>query len=569
MLIRLPPISDFIDSRWELVQPSYQNLLDQPINDRNVTDWLTTWSELRKLVDETYARLQLANALDTTDVEAEKRFYTFLNEAYPQIQAFDQRLKEKFLASDLAPDGMEVPLHRMRAEADLFREENLPLITQERMLGSAYNKILGAQTVEWWGEQITLVQLRARTQTPDRGVRQRAWQLASERQLADREAINDLWVQVLGVRRQMAANANLPDYRAYRWWQLYRFDYSPEDCRQFREAIEQVVVPATHRIYEKHRQRLGVDKLRPWDLQNERETMRFPPLRAYESVEQFETVAGVIFQRVDPQLGAYFETMRKRDLLDLENRAGKGAGGFCTSFATQGVPFIFMNAVGLETDVRTLLHEAGHAFHVFERTLLPYHHQWRPGVEFAEVASTAMEFLTAPYLPAGQGGFFNDADAARFRLQHLENKILFWPYMAVVDAFQDWVYTHPDAAENPANCDAQWGELIERFIPAVDWSGLQDAKLTGWQRKLHIHRYPFYYIEYGLALLGAVQVWANALQDQAKAVADYRTALALGTTVSIPELYAAAGAKFAFDAGTLGEAVVLMESTMAELEAIS
>jgi oligoendopeptidase F len=258
----------------------------------------------------------------------------------------------------------------------------------------------------------------------------------------------------------------------------------------------------------------------------------------------------------------HFQTMRQESLLDLENRKGKAPGAFCTSFATLQRPFVFMNAVGLSTDVRTLLHECGHAFHVFERTQLPYHHQWRSGMEFNEVASMAMELLATPYLAKEEGGFYSPADAAKAIDEQLERIILFWPYMAVVDAFQHWVYENHNAASNPARCDARWAELWNRFMPGVDWTGLEEEAMTGWHRKLHIHRYPFYYVEYGLAQLGSVQVWRNALHDQAGAVAAYRRALSLGGTVPLPALYAAAGAKFAFDAETLRMAVELCESRM-------
>jgi oligoendopeptidase F len=278
-------------------------------------------------------------------------------------------------------------------------------------------------------------------------------------------------------------------------------------------------------------------------------------------------VSGVaaIFQRVDPELAQYFEIMRNEGLLDLENRKGKAPGGYCTGFPVAQRPFIFMNAVGLSGDVRTLLHESGHAFHNFERFRLPYFQQRIPGLEFAEVASMAMELLASPYLSGGEEGLYSEADARRFRLAHLENILLFWPYMAAVDAFQHWIYTHHPAASDPENCDLRWLELWGQYLPGVDWSGLEAAAMTGWQRKQHIFRYPYYYVEYGVAQLGAVQVWRNALNDPAAALASYRRALSLGGTATLPELYKACGARFAFDAATLGEAVELIEQTIATL----
>jgi oligoendopeptidase F len=232
------------------------------------------------------------------------------------------------------------------------------------------------------------------------------------------------------------------------------------------------------------------------------------------------------------------------------------------------LPFIFENAVGLHNDVATLLHEGGHAFHVFEEAHLPYYHQLPVGMEFAEVASMAMELLAAPYLLASEGGFYTEKDAARARIEHLEESVLFWPYMAVVDAFQHWVYENHTAASDPVNCDAKWGELWKRYMVGIDWSGMDDLMVTGWQRKLHIFENAFYYVEYGMASLGAFQVWRNALTDQAGAVAAYRRALALGGTVPLPKLYETAGAKFAFDAKTIQEAVSLAEEVIEKLEKV-
>ena len=268
---------------------------------------------------------------------------------------------------------------------------------------------------------------------------------------------------------------------------------------------------------------------------------------------------------MDAQLGDYFGIMRRENLLDLGNRKGKGPGGYCTVFPVTRRPFIFMNAVGSEGDVRTLLHEAGHAFHGFAVSQLPYHQQKDPPIEFAEVASMAMELLSSPYWAASAGGYYSEEDTVHARRQHLENILLFWPFMAVVDAFQHWAYTHPDAAMKPDQCDAKWGELWDRFIPGIHWRGLDDAKVTGWQRKLHIFGYPFYYVDYGLAQLGALQVWRNAVTDQAGAVAAYRRALGLGGTVSLPDLFAAAGARFAFDTATVKELVELIEQTLDDL----
>lgn len=556
-------IHEFMQWDWSKIDPHYQSLAARPVTQATVEMWLKDWTQLSNLVRESHQRLYVGSTVDTTDVQAQQRYADFLDNIYPSAQAAEQVLREKLLASGLQPQGFEVPLRNMRAEAELFRKANLPLLSEELKLVTEYDKVIGAQTVHWQGKEVTVAQLQSVYQDPDRNLREQAWQLASTRQLADREVINDLWVKLLAIRRQLAVNADLPDYRAYRWRQLLRFDYRPEDCKQFHQAIEGVVVPAARRLYERRRQLLGVEVLRPWDLNVD--ALSRPALKPFKTITELEDGTAAIFDRVDPELGAYFKLMRQERLLDLDNRKGKAPGGYCTDFPASKRPFIFCNSVGVHDDVQTLIHEGGHAFHVFESSHLLYAQQLQVPLEFAEVASMGMEFLASPYLSAEPGGFYTQDESAQAQVEHLEQSLLFWPYMAVVDAFQHWVYEEPEAASDPDRCDAKWDELWERFMVAVDWSGLEQEKMTGWQRKLHILEDPFYYVEYGLALLGAVQVWRNAQKDQPGAVAAYRQALSLGGAATLPQLFKTAGVKFAFDADTLGEAVELMESTIVAL----
>ena len=564
--MKVPPFQEYAKSTWDQIEPLYLSLLEKELDDISISSWMSDWSELRKLLDEQNARLSLATDLDTTDEEAVTSYHEFLEKFYSPAQSADQKLKEKLLGSGLEPQGMELALKKMRIEADLFREENLPLATAESKLSTEYNKISGAQTIQWEGEELTLVQVRTALLTTDREKREKLWGLLAERQLEDRAAINELWSQFMELRLKMAANAGFPDYRSFSWQKRLRLDYQPHQSKQFIEAILEVAVPAATRTYQRYRDRLGIDRVRPWDLLNDQTTFSLPALKVFETEDEFTSRVGAILNKVDPVLGDYFASMVSNQLLDLMNRKGKAPGGFCTSFATQGVPFIFMNSSGKSSDLRVLFHEAGHAFHVYERVNLQYHHQWRAGMEFNEVASTAMELLAEPYLAEDQGGFMSSRDAALARLLNLEEKLLFWPYMAVVVAFQHWIYENPDQGSDPGACDQKWGELTDLYMPGIDWEGHDEVKKTGWHRKLHIHLVPFYYIEYGLASLGAFQIWQKARQDRPGAIVNYRKALALGGTASLQELYKTAGAELAFDAETLRGVVETIETTMAELE---
>lgn len=565
MLANLPATArEFANLGWDDIKPYFDELIARPLTDDNAAAWLADWTRLHNLIDETFQRMQVATTLDTTDTAAEEKLIAYMENVYPHTQTAEQALKEKFLGAEIEVPGMELPLKYMQAEASIFREANIPLKTEEQKLGLEYNKTIGAQSVHFNGQDYTLSQLKPFLQGSDRAVREEVWRLSMQRYLQDRDAINALWSKFMGLRKQIARNADLPTYRDYVWKSYLRFDYTPDDCKRFHSAIEQVVVPAAARIFEKRRQKLGVPSLRPWDVDGEAPNTE--PLHPFEQTEKLEALSEQMFYRLDPALGQYMSRMRNENLLDLSNRKGKAPGGYCTYFPVDKTPFIFMNAVGIHDDVQTLLHEAGHCFHAFESSTLPYWQQTQVGLEFAEVASMSMELLAAPYLNQENGGFYTSADAARARVEHLEGMLVFWPYMAVVDAFQQWVYENHDAATNPANCDAKWLELWGRFKVGEDWSGLETEAMTGWHRKLHIHLAPLYYIEYGVAQLGAAQVWANSLKDQAGALAAYRRALALGGTVGLRELFQAAGAKLAFDADTLGKSVALIEKTITELE---
>ena len=572
MLKNLPSTPEgLIAWSWPEIAPWYQELASRSITASNVQAWLADWSGIGERVEELHARLSVATSINTADKAAEERMNLFLDYIFPNALAAEQKLKEKLLASRLEPPGFELPLRKMRAEADLFQSANLPLLAEQQKLAIRYDRIFGAQTVNWEGEEITLTRLARNFQLPDRPLREKAWKLRADRQLADSQAINELWVKFMDVRARIAQNAGKPSFREYAWQQKLRFDYTPDDCKSFASAIEQVVVPVAARIYEKHKKKLGLASLRPWDLvdgwySRPANSAAAPTLKPFASIDELKQGVSNIFHRVDPLLGGYFDTMLAEGLTDLANRKNKAPGAFCTSFTSIRKPFVFVNAIGMQEDVITTLHESGHAFHVFETAGIPYIQQLEVPMEFAEVASIGMELLASPYLARQKGGFYSKSDAARARIEHLEGLILFWPFMAVVDSFQHWVYENPTHGADPAACNAKWGELWDRFLPGMDWSGFEEVKLTGWHRKLHIHQLPFYYVEYGLAQLGAVQLFGHALKNQAGAVAAYRKALALGGTVTLPQLFAAAGAKFAFDSAILKTAIFLMEKVIEELE---
>jgi oligoendopeptidase F len=553
--------------RWETYKPFYDDLLNRDLNNGSLRSWLADWSRLSALVEEADAVIYIKKSLDTADEAAEQAFLDFVNDVQPMASVADQALKKRFLAENPDPEtfaDLALTIRSMRNQADLFRDENVPLQTELAKLGNEYDKMTGGMTAEWEGEEKNLSQLEVFLKKRDRGIRERAWRQIMDLWQGDRQKLNKLYSEMLGLRQKLAANADLPDYRAFVFREYDRFDYTAKDCFTFHNAIEEVVVPLAGKIYEKRRQRLGLESLRPWDV--EVDSSGLPSLKPYTDQEELIQHTLNIFEEVDPALAHHFATMADADLMDLDTRSRKALGGYCSPLPLRRLPFIFMNGAGTHDDVQTMLHEAGHAFHVFEAADLPYVWQLNSPMEFAEVASMSMELLASPYLSADYGGFYTDSEAARARIEHLEALVLFLPYMAVVDAFQHWVYTNPERAKDPNNCDAAWGELWNRFLPQIDYSGFEQEKVSGWHRKLHIFHVPFYYIEYGMAQIGALQVWRKSLQDQAGAVTAYRRALSLGGTRSLPELFELAGAEFRFDTAMLNELMGVVEEAIEDLE---
>ncbi len=567
MFTSLPKTSEaFAVLSWSEIEPWYRELLTSPLAQETLQPWLTQWSDLSALVDEIVMLLDIACTQNTADDTRTERKQRFMEEVHAPLQVLEQQIKERLLASGLEPENFAIPLRNLRAETALYREENLALLNDDTTLSDEYFQICGAQTVMWEGEEVPITTVYPVLSDPDRARREQAWRTIAERQMADREALDAIWVKKMQLRQQIAHNAGYENYRDYRWQQLLRFDYTPADCLALHEAVERVIVPAASQLAEKRRQQLGVESLRPWD--------QYVNPRANEAPRTVSDVDGLLrqcataFQLIDPQLGSYFETMLQEHLLDLEERPNKAPGGYNLPLEVKRRPFVFGHVNSI-TDIAPLIfHEAGHAFHVFETIPLPYIHQRKENavpMEFAEVASTSMEFIGSMHLQ--QAGLCTEQEAALLRTQHLENMLTgYLPSIIVGDAFQHWVYENPDQGIDPDKCRQKWAELSQRYQPEIDWSDLEMAHSNEWQGVLHFYCVPFYMIEYAFAALGAFQVWNNYLHNPQKAIQQYRAALALGATRTMPELYEAAGAKFAGDDEILQLVLRLVSSTVEQLE---
>ncbi len=563
-VVTLPSSSAaFVKATWDDIAPYYDELAECPLEPDTVEAWLRAWSALEELVTEAAARAMIAYTSDTGDREKEADHLRFSSDILPRMEEQDVRLARRLLASGYRRPDLETTLARFRTAIDIFREENVPIFAEIEEHCARYQRITGSMTAVWEGEERPLPQLQPYLKSGDRAVRERAWRAMTAPYLAQRDTLAELFDTMLRLRQQAARNAGFANFRDYVFPAKFRFDYTPADCERFHAAVERTVVPAVARLMEHRRRRLGVDTLRPWDTQVD--PYRTEPLRPFRTTDEFVSRARRIFQRVSPELAREFQAMIDLGLLDLESRKGKAPGGYCETLHHQGRPFIFMNAVGVVDDVNTLLHEAGHAFHAFAAHAQPLIWQRHPGSEAAELASMSMELLAAPYLTEPPG-YFTPEEARSAWLEQLEDVLVSLAHIASVDAFQTWIYTSEEGGDPDAR-DRAWVAIRSRFEPGLDWSGLEAERAARWYRQLHIFLYPFYYIEYGIAQLGALQIWRHSLEDPEGAVRRYREALALGATRPLPEIYRTAGAALVFDAGLMGELVGLVEARIEQLRA--
>ncbi len=556
---RFVAAGDVLD-RWETIEPYFDALRDADCSTADAMEaWLDRYSELVACIDEVGTDRHVKMTCQTDDAERKAAFIDFLENIDPRCKPRYQELDTKYCNSEasrsLPQERYGVLDRSIRARVAVFREENVALQTEEAKLAQNYQEIGGAQTVTFDGQEQTMQMLSLYAEHVDRDVREAAWVAESERRLQDTQQLEDIFDKLVGLRHRMALNADCKHFQEYAFLENQRFDYTPEDCYAFHDAVERAVVPLVRDISKKRAAALGVDPLRPWD--GSVDVLGRAPLRPFKTADELCDSTARVFHRVHPELGAQFDQMRERSYLDLESRKGKAPGGYQATYGETRHPFIFMNAVGTQRDVRTLIHEGGHAFHCFAArndSLVAYRSS---PIEFAEVASFGMEMLSLDCLDE----FYEDEALARARRAQLEGIISLFPWVATIDAFQHLIYTDPEHTRE--NRRAWWLDLHDRFGGIADYTGHEEALAYNWHKQLHLFEVPFYYIEYGIAKLGALQVWRNASSDRAKAIKQYRSALALGGSRPLPDLFQAAGARFDFSYETLAP---LMELVSQELE---
>jgi oligoendopeptidase F len=546
----LPP--DLPAGDWKEIAPFFEDLEKRKLHSpKDLEQAFLDLSELLSAVEEEGAIRYIRMTCDTTSPEYEKAYLTFVEEVAPKVEEALHRLRVKFASApawkDLDPKRYLVLKRKWENAIAIFREENIPLKVEEEKLGQRYQKIFGAMTVEFEGRTQTLQQMAKYLEEPDRRTREKAWELISERRLKDKDELESIFEELLSLRQKRAENAGFENFRDFAFRERERFDYGPKECEAFHKGVEEAVVPLLRQLHKERAKRLGLKKLRPWDLLCDPEGR--PPLRPFKEAE--ELVAGVqeIFLRLDPRLGELFRRMAELRLLDVANRPGKAPGGYQSTLTERRLPFIFMNAVGRDQDLWTLLHESGHAFHTLLSRDEPLHMYRDPPLEFAEVASMGMELLASPFLDV----FYpEEADRRRSLEEHLYGIVRLLCWVATIDAFQHWVYTHP--GHSRAERHKAWVEIFQRFSGLEDWSGYEEVLEHEWHRQLHLFLAPFYYIEYGIAQLGALRLWGKAQEDRKRAIEKYIEALRLGGGKPLPELFSTAELPFDFGPDSLSQA---------------
>ncbi len=544
---------------WDDIEPHIQRLHGRNLETREELErWILDLGELEAAIGEEYSLRSIRNSCHTDDEEAESRFLAYVQEVLPRTQPAFFELQRKMLASPAVgelPEKYGVFLRGRRTDVKNFREENVALETQDAVLGQQYDKLCGEQMVDFDGQVQTLPQVGKLLEETDRPLRERAWCAMVNRRVQDAGAMEDIFDQMISFRHQMARNAGFESFVDLQFERYHRFDYTPDDCLRFHDAVEKVIVPLSRRIQETRRRHLGVEKLRPWDLAVD--PLGRAPIRPFVTAEELVEGTNRVFRAVDPFFEGEFSILRRHGLLDLESRKGKAPGGYQCTLDEVRLPFIFMNAAGTNGDVFTLIHEGGHAFHALatrSEALLAYR---SAPIEFCEVASMGMEMMAAEHLET----FYSPEDAQRARRSHLEQVISLMPWIARVDAFQHWIYRHPGHSREERR--AQWMALDLRFGEMLDWPGeFADWRAVNWVAKLHFFRVPLYYIEYGIAQLGALQLWRNYRRDPAEAVRGYRRGLTLGGGKPLPELFRAAGLSLTLDSKGIEPLVADVESVL-------
>ena len=560
-----PLKEDFDATSLDSLEPVFNELLSRDVKSvGDLESFFSDISDMAEHISEAGARLYIGMTCDTENELKQTNFLNFVENIRPRMSEVSNKLDLKILNLDFLDrlsDRYTLILRSMRNSIEIFREENIPLSVECTKLSTEYQKIIGAMTVNFEGMEYTLPQMRRFLESNDRETRRLAWTSVRERRMKDSSRISEILDELIDKRNKIAQNAGFNNYVEYAFRSMERFDYTPEDCREFHKSVEIHCMPLIHQINQDRLKGFGFDKLMPWDV-NEKsgdspDVQGRPALAPFQDVSELVSLTSEVFHRMSDELGKMFDRLVDGEVLDLDSRKGKAPGGYQYNLEKTGLPFIFMNASGQQGDVETMIHEAGHAFHSMYCSHLGLIQERNYPIEFAEVASMSMELLTQPHWDV----FYSDGeDVRRARKMHLESVIGLLAWICRVDAFQHWMYENPKHSHNERS--KYWLELRSRFGPRTEWTGFEEDEALFWQTQGHLFGAPFYYIEYGIAQLGALQIWAKQLDDPQTALSDYKNAMILGNTRNLPDLFEAADIKLSFDEEHIGSLVNHVNSAL-------
>ncbi len=556
---------DLTINTWEDVKPYFEELHKRVIETKEeYQTWLKNKSELDAVLEEDCAWRYIKMTIDTTDAECSKSYNTFITDIQPEIAPWDDKLNEKLMSEpfghELTDSGIKIYRRSIETTLALYREENIALDAKVNEASQKFGSISAAQSIEYKGEKYTMQRAGNFLREQDANVRKDVFELMATRRAEDRDKLDTLFNELINLRHQIALNAGFENYRDYKFKVLGRFDYTKEDCFNFHNAVKSVIVPFVKEQQEKHKAKLGVTNLKPWDTEVDPDG--FAPLKPFETGDQLMEGCIQMFSKVDPYFSECLTHMREMKHIDLDSKPGKAPGGYNYPLYESNVPFIFMNAVGSQRDLVTMVHEGGHAVHSFLSADLELTGYKNLPSEVAELASMSMEMLTMPHWDY----FYKDPnDLKRAKKEQITSTIKLLPWIAQIDEFQHWIYTNPTHSnEERTN---KWTSLNREYGTGVtDWTGYEEVTATSWQRQLHLFEVPFYYIEYGIAQLGALGVWKNSLSNKELAIDNYKNALALGYTRELKELYAIAGVDFDFSEEKLSSLMAVVKHELTKFE---
>ena len=564
--------SSFVDDGfnpgdWDEIKPYVNKLLNRKIScSKCIEGIIRDASELSEHISEKGALLYIAMTCDTESDEKRSSFLDFVENVRPKLSEFSDSLNRRLIEHEAVknlPSRYDLMIRSMKNDVDIFRKENIPLGVEQTKLVTESQTINGAMTVEFNGNEYTLPEMRRFLESNERAIREGAWKAVSDRRMQDEERLSEIFDELIVIRSKIARNAGFDTYTDYMFRAMERFDYSKEDCLEFHDAIEAVCVPLMREINSQRVVSLDLDFLMPWDV-NEKtgvgpDLQERAPLKPFDNVGEMVEKLSTLFHNMSEDLGEKFDMLVEMDTLDLDTRKEKAPGGYQYYLQKSRVPFIFMNAAGLQGDLETMIHEAGHAFHSIYCSHLELIGERGYPIEFAEVASMSMELMTQEQW----GEFYDEEEANRAKMGHLEGVIFLLPWIATIDSFQHWIYSNPEhTREERAGV---WNSIRDRFGSNMNWEEYTKFRDVSWQQQGHLFGVPFYYVEYGIAQLGALQLWRTQRKDPEKALSDYSNAMRLGNTKTLPELFTAADIKLGFDERHLSSLIQEVRTAMAEL----